>query len=307
MPPDPPKSAISGLIFHVMRFSLYDGPGIRTTVFLKGCPLNCWWCHNPESQAYLPDVMYTSGRCIRCGDCIAACQSHALRWEDGPLRDQALCVLCGECAEACPADARQLLGRRMSVPELMQRLRRDLVFYEESGGGVTFSGGEPLQQPEFLEAALVACRKEGLHTAVDTCGYASEAVLRRIIRHADLFLYDLKVLDETRHRQFAGVSNEPILRNLALLAREHGTVIVRIPVVPGVNEDDANLGENFRFLSSLGLRRVDLLPDHPAGIEKYHRLGIEYPLHDAKTPSHERLEEVAARYRDQGFEIRIGG
>jgi pyruvate formate lyase activating enzyme len=290
-----------------MRFSLYDGPGIRTTVFLKGCPLNCWWCHNPESQAHLPDVMYTSGRCISCGECISACERHALRWENGPLRDDGLCIHCGQCAEACPADARQLLGRRMSVPELMQRLRRDSVFYEESGGGITFSGGEPLQQPDFLEAALVACKKEGFHTAVDTCGYASEAVLRRISRHADLFLYDLKVLDETRHRQFAGVRNKPILDNLALLAREHGAVIVRIPIVPGVNEDDANLGESFRFLSSLGVRRVDLLPYHPAGIEKYHRLGIEYPLHDAKPPSRERIEEVAARYRNEGFEIRIGG
>ena len=269
--------------------------------------MQCWWCHNPESQAYLPEIMYASSRCIRCGDCVPACEHAALRWENAPVHDPGLCARCGKCVHACPADARRLVGRRISVPELMQQLRRDLVFYQESGGGVTFSGGEPLSQPEFLEAALVACRNEGLHTAVDTCGYASEAVLRRISRHVDLFLYDLKVLDATRHLQFTGVNNEPILHNLALLSREHGAVIVRIPMVPGVNEDDANLTESLRYLASLGLRRVDLLPYHPIGIEKYHRLGIAYQLSEARTPSDQRIAEVAAKYRDQGFEVRIGG
>lgn len=251
--------------------------------------------------------MYASGRCIRCGDCIPACEHAALRWENGPVHDPDLCARCGKCADLCPADARQLVGRRISVSELVQELLRDWVFYQESGGGVTFSGGEPLSQPDFLEAALMACRNEGLHTAVDTCGYGSEAVLRRVSPHVNLFLYDLKMLDATRHHEFTGVTNEPILRNLALLAREHRAVVVRIPMVPGVNEDDANLTESLRYLGSLGLRRVDLLPYHRIGVEKYHRLGVEYQLREARTPSPERLEEVAAKYRDQGFEVRIGG
>ena len=290
-----------------MRFSLHDGPGIRTTVFFKGCPLQCWWCHNPESQAPVPEVVFAAGRCIRCGDCLSACRHDALSWADGPHHDKARCARCGACAEACPADARQMAGRRITVPELLHDLLRDRVFYEESGGGVTFSGGEPLMQPEFLEAALVAARNEGLHTAVDTCGLASEAIMRRILPHTDLFLYDLKMMDGRRHRQAAGVSNELILQNLSLLAREHPAVVVRIPLISQVNEDDASLAESFSFLSSLDLYRVDLLPYHGAGIEKYHRLGIPYLSPEAVAPTQERVEEVAALYRKQGFEIRIGG
>ena len=299
--------AVTGLVFNVMRFALNDGPGIRTTVFLKGCPLSCWWCHNPESQSYEPQVLYSADRCVSCRDCCAACESGALRWDNAPVRDRSRCTLCEKCMEACPADARKLLGRRISVQELMDVVCRDQVFYDESGGGVTFSGGEPLAQPEFLESALIACQEKGLQTVVDTCGYASPAVLRRVAKLTGEFLFDLKMMDDTRHRCFVGVSNEPILQNLSLLAREHPKVTVRIPVIPGVNDDDANLEESFRFLEGLHLREVDLLPYHETGIDKYRRMDSAYRMGSMKPPSADRMEEIAAKYTTRGFAIRIGG
>lgn len=297
----------SGLVFNLMRFALHDGPGIRTTVFLKGCPLSCWWCHNPESQSCEPEVMYAAGRCITCRDCCDACSHGALHWDNGPVRDPSLCLLCGDCAEACPAEARRLIGKRMTVPELLNLLRRDCVFFDESGGGVTFSGGEPLAQPEFVIAALEACKAHGISTVVDTCGFAPSETVRRVARYTDLFLYDLKLMDDTRHCNYAGVSNVLILENLALVAREHGNVIVRIPVIPGVNDDDGNIEESLRFLEDLGLRTVNLLPYHQAGVEKYNRLQAAYRLEEMKPSSPERTKELAARLESRGFEVRIGG
>lgn len=303
---DPPQTT-SGLVFNIMRFSVHDGPGIRTTVFMKGCPLNCPWCHNPESQSYQPEAMFVSERCISCQTCCYVCQSGALHWDDGPQRNAARCTFCGACAEACPADARKLMGTPICVGSLVEKIRRDVAFFDESGGGVTFSGGEPLAQPRFLEAALGACKTEGIHTVLDTCGYAPSAILRRVMPLVDLFLYDLKLIDDTRHQRVVGVSNSSILENLAILASEHASVVVRIPVIPGINDDDENLEQSFQLLGKLGVRQVDLLPFHATGIEKYHRLSITCRMGALKPPAPERMQEIAARFSGQGFEIRIGG
>lgn len=298
---------ISGLVFSVMRFSLHDGPGIRTTVFLKGCPLRCEWCHNPESQVSLPEIMFAAERCIRCGDCVEACPEHAIEWNDGPIRHAEACRRCGRCAEACLSGARQFIGKQMLVPELVKVICRDLVFFDESGGGVTFSGGEPLMQPDFLETALEACGRKGIHRVVDTCGYAAKDVLLRISRNVDLFLYDLKLMDPAKHRQFTGVSNELILENLATLAEGSVPLRVRIPLVPGVNDDDQNVAESLRFLAGLGLRQVELLPYHNIGKEKYARLQLQYRMEEVAPPGTERMEEIADLFRSEGFAVHSGG
>ncbi|HWR36225.1 MAG TPA: glycyl-radical enzyme activating protein [Clostridia bacterium] len=296
-----------GSVFNIMRFSLHDGPGIRTTVFLKGCPLACLWCHNPESQAVKPGLMLSLDRCVRCGDCVPACKHGALTWNQGPVRDAAVCVNCGACAQVCPSGARQLSGRRMSVAEVCDAIRRDVVFFDESGGGVTFSGGEPLAQPQFLEAMLDACSELGIHKVVDTCAFSPKETVRRICRKVDTFLVDLKIMDASRHQQVTGVSNELILSNLAMLAREHASVIVRIPVIPTINDDDGNLEHSMKFLCEAGLHRVDLLAYHDIAINKYNRLGAQYDLAEVKPPTAERMEEIAGRFRDRGFDVRIGG
>ena len=298
---------IKGLVFNIMRFSLHDGPGIRTTVFLKGCPLSCWWCHNPESQSVRPEVMWAAERCIRCGDCVPACEHAALSFDNGPVRDAELCAQCGECADKCLTDARRYVGDLMTVEEVVSKARRDFVFFDESCGGVTFSGGEPLMQPDFLEAALKACKATGMHTAVDTCGFARPETMWRIMKLTDLILFDLKMVDAERHRKITGVSNEMILENLSMLVKEERPLIVRIPVIPGVNDDEANMDASMDLLAQLGVKRVDLLAYHAAGTEKYQRLGAKYRLEGAKPPAAENMKDLSDRFCRAGFAVRIGG
>ena len=287
------------LVFDIQRFSIQDGPGIRTTVFLKGCPLSCGWCHNPESQAPGREVMTLEHRCIRCGAHLEVCPG-------GDNRSG--CTTCGRCVEACPTGARQMAGRPYEIEELTRIVLQDRPFYEESGGGVTFSGGEPLLHPEYLAAALEAARAHGLHTAVDTCGFASPGDLLAVARHTDLFLYDLKLIDPERHRQHTGVSNTIILQNLERLAREHGNLWIRIPVIPGVNDDDAAAGDAAAFLAPLpGIREVHLLPYHLTGETKFARLGRSYSLAGTPVPTAERMHTLAGIYEDQGLVTRIVG
>jgi pyruvate formate lyase activating enzyme len=298
-----------GVVFDIQRYSTRDGPGIRTTVFLKGCPASCPWCHNPESWSTAPQVMVLERRCLGCGTCLEVCPHGALTHAGArPGDNGGPCTLCGTCIEACPPDARHLAGREMDVDEVLAEVLRDRVFYEESDGGVTFSGGEPLLQHAFLTEALSACRAAGLHTAVDTSGYAPQAHLLALAPLVDLFLYDLKLMDAERHRALIGVPNAPILDNLRALGAVHGAIRVRIPIVPGFNDDEADLEAAARFASGVpGVQAVELLPYHRAGAQKFERLGRSYRLADVASPPRERVEQLAELFRAQGLATTTGG
>lgn len=319
--------ARDGVVFNVMRFAVHDGPGIRTTVFMKGCPLDCWWCHNPEGRRPEPEIVFWASRCIGCGRCVEVCPTGAAgRARPGAgltgLSDRdpgpgaaetagggdARCIACGRCAEACPTGARELNGRRASAEELVDEILRDRIFYERSGGGVTFSGGEPLAQPKFLVDLLRRCRAHGLHTCVDTSGYAPEEQVLEIARDVDLFLYDLKLVDAGRHRLCTGVDNERILSNLRSLVEAQRAVTVRIPVIPGISDDPENVSATGVFLSSLGKPPdVVLLPYHPTGEAKYLRLGRRYRLAGTTVPGPEALEGIARELREHRLQVQVGG
>lgn len=299
----------AGTVFNVQRFSLHDGPGIRTTVFLKGCPLHCDWCHNPESQAGEPELAVLSNRCIGCGGCMAACEHGAVRLEGGvSVTDWDLCERCGECVEACPMAGRTLLGQQMTVADVLEEVKRDRDFHEESGGGVTFSGGEPLAQPGFLLACLQGCRQSGIHTCVDTCGHAKRSVLHKVAAWTDLFLYDIKIVDSELHRRFTGVPNEIILANLKWLCSHGSTVWLRMPLIPGVNDDSGNIEAVVRLIDSLAYRPpIQVLPYHAIGSHKYIRSGRTDPMGLTKPPEDARVHEIVERMFELGAAASLGG
>lgn len=296
-----------GLIFNIMRYSLHDGPGIRTTVFFKGCPLCCWWCHNPEGRRPEPELMFLENRCVLCGECLKVCPHGAIVRENGAVRTTDACRACGTCVEVCVAEARELTGRWMTVPEVVGEIEKDRLFWEESGGGATFSGGEPLLQPGFLGSLLDSCRTRHIHTAIETCGYARREVVLELASKADLVLFDLKLLDSERHRTHTGQGNESILANLEALARSGRDVIVRYPVIPGVNADPENVRQMIRCLSGLGIRRVHLLPFHQTGAEKYRRLRLPPPAIEPEAAVAVQVQRIAEEFRLHGFDASIGG
>jgi pyruvate formate lyase activating enzyme len=299
---------ITGIIFNIQRYSIHDGPGIRTTVFLKGCPLSCWWCQNPESQLSEQEMIFWGDRCIGCGACSTICLSDAIKIKNGiPITEKQKCILCGKCIEKCSALAREMIGEKLTIEEVIKEIEKDLVFYEESGGGVTFSGGEPLKQPEFLEELLNGCREKKIHTAVDTSGYISWEILDKISPKVDLFLYDLKIMDSKKHQKYTGVSNEIILENLKKLSSVHHNIFVRFPVIPGINDDYQNIKETGEFLSSLKITQVNLLPYHYIGIDKYKRLGRTYKLVTTQPSSEEKLSEISGILRKFNLNIKLRG
>jgi pyruvate formate lyase activating enzyme len=298
-----------GLIFDLKKYSINDGPGIRTTVFMKGCPLRCGWCHNPEGQSFSPEIMVRAARCLPdCDLCVPACPERiVIRTAAGPAIDRTRCTACGDCASACPSQAIELVGRRLNAARLLQEIEKDRIFLEESGGGVTFSGGEPLSQPDFLYEILEYCRRKEIHTTVDTCGFAAGEVVETIARQTDLFLFDLKVIDEEKHIAFTGASNRPILENLGRLARLGKRIVVRIPVVTGVNDDEENITRTAGLLRSLGtVTEISLLPYHKLGRDKYRGLEKEAAGAVFSPPTAQRLEEIKKDLEGAGFHVCLG-
>jgi pyruvate formate lyase activating enzyme len=296
----------SGLIFDIMRFAAHDGPGIRTTVFFKGCSLSCRWCHNPEGQSFDPERVYFEERCRHCLDCAAECPQQAIDEIDGAIRTSDACILCGRCAEVCMAEARRIAGRRYSVRELLAEAEKDLIFFEESGGGVTLSGGEPLSQPAFAAAFLRACRAHGIHTAIETCGFAGPDTFRAVALAADLVLFDLKLMNREKHREYTGVSNDLILANLEHLAARAHPLIVRIPVVPGINDTAEELAAFEAWLKRLRPPAVELLPYHQIGADKYRRLGLTYQLRETPRPAGADLARIRDTLARDGLNVTLG-
>jgi len=297
-----------GTIFDIKKFAIDDGPGIRTTIFFKGCLLRCWWCHNPEGQLPAPELMYRQARCDSCGECVGICPEEAISCALKRIsvnRDR--CHLCRECCQVCPTGALAIVGRQMSPDEVLGEIDKDSIFYDESKGGVTVSGGEPLLQIDFLDALLKECKDRGIRTAVDTCGYASHDAIDKIIDEVDLFLYDIKTMDEKKHMKYTGVSNKLILENLKRLAEHGSSIQIRFPIIPGINDGKENVTAAAEFIASCRIKNISLLPYHRAGIEKYKGLNRTYKLKKIQSPSDRDLHLIEEEFEIFGLKVKIGG
>ncbi|NLE45847.1 MAG: glycyl-radical enzyme activating protein [Chloroflexi bacterium] len=307
----------TGVIFNIQRFSIHDGPGIRTTVFFKGCPLRCFWCHNPEGLRLQPELHFFPDRCIGCGECVTTCPRGAHVLEQGThVFHRDLCIACGRCADTCYTNALELTGRHMTVHEVLEEVLRDRAFYDTSGGGVTLSGGEPLLQREFAVSLLSRCKEKDLHTAVETAASCQWKELEEILPFTDLFMIDIKHMNPDRHREVTGLSNERILSNIARVLSTGIPLTVRVPVIPGINADPQTITDIARFVSETAARAssehrnvisttsLELLPFHRMAGDKYRSLGLEYKAADLETPSSETMESLRQSASRFGMDVR---
>jgi pyruvate formate lyase activating enzyme len=305
-----------GIITHIQRYSIHDGPGIRTVVFFKGCPLVCLWCCNPETQSFQPELEFIKNICQQCGRCLQVCPEQAvnpdLNCQERDKIDRKKCTLCKKCIQACPTGALKIIGESMSLNDVIATIQKDAAFYRRSGGGVTLSGGEPLSQPEFTIQLLKKCHDLNIHTTIETCGLVNRQVFEKIFPFTDLFLFDIKHLNPIRHHELTGSSNEKILENLHWLRKKNANVILRLPLIPSINMDAENIQQIAALIHELGIREVNLMPFHQMGKEKYSHLGKDYRLKDINDL---RLDEKGKKVlleardllRSNNVDVTIGG
>jgi len=300
----------TGIIFNIQKFSVHDGLGIRTTVFMKGCPLQCRWCSNAESMSSEPELGVIRNSCNNCEKCLKVCPEGAISFDGANVIqfDRKRCTVCGECVTVCSPGALTIYGKQVTVDDVFKEVIRDKAFYEGSNGGVTVSGGEPLRQADFVTALFQRCREAKIGTCLDTCGYAATDKLKEVLAFTDYVLYDIKHMDAECHRQFTGVSNNLILNNAKVVAASGIPMLCRIPLIEGVNDTANNIAETARFVNMLGDdKAVELLPYHRLGIGKYQTLDKAYPGEAFATPSPEGIESVKQMFEEHGVPCTIGG
>lgn len=293
---------------NIQKYSIHDGDGIRTVIFFKGCPLSCLWCHNPESRRFEPELLFNQEKCRLCRACISACPQRkiAIDSKTGRLAAPVSCSACGACVEACVYRAREIAGREVTVGDLICEIDKDAMFYEESGGGVTLSGGEVMAQDmDFVEALLRQCRRRGYRVNIDTCGHAPFENFQRVLGLVDVFLYDIKIIDSRRHKKYTGQGNELILENLVKLSNAGARVFIRIPLIEGINCSEDSINSVLDFIRPLNIERIYLLPYHRLGSHKAEQMGIPGP--DLKPPTEDRLNAIKLTFQKNGYIARIGG
>ena len=295
----------TGIISTIQRFSIHDGPGIRTTVFFKGCPLHCRWCSNPELILPSPEIMIIEEKCLMCGRCVEICPLGAI---DKPHKiDRSICDGCGRCTEVCPSVALLLIGKPMTVEEIIEEVQKDVIFYRRSGGGITLSGGEAINQWAFARALLMQCKQLNIHTAIETSGFADWKSLHSVSKHCDLILYDIKIMDRHKHVQYTGVPNDLLLANVRRLMQTEVNLIIRVPLIPRYNTTKENIARTARFATEIGVREIHLLPFHQYAKSKYTGMGKDYALRNLRPPSDRLIQRLAKVVTSHGLSVQIGG
>jgi len=301
---------VKGLVYDLQRFAVHDGPGIRTLVYMKGCPIRCPWCSSPQTQKASFEILHVELNCKKCGRCVEVCPLQAITLSEvqGWRINRELCTVCGDCVDACPNQALELVGKCMTAEELFREINKDSSFYRRSNGGVTVGGGEPTMQPEFVTEFLKRCKQSYIHTAIETCAYVKREHLEKILEHVDLVYIDIKHMDPVVHRELTGVSNEIILENVGRASAVRPTII-RVPAVPGYNDSEKNILDTARFAAELGenFKRIELLPYHKFGTQTYSRLGMEFQLSDVEPPGDDHMQRLKKIVASCGIIAQIGG